>query len=149
MLSRPPFLNIWQVQPSPPNRKQGWTLCNCLTLTRNTLSTLLHKVMHFQRKTNFFFQHIAGRFWFCFFDVFLWALFHSSAIMKLKIALYLHISLAPHLTSHQIVWHNKRINGHGLKITSYCCFFIFQGNKVRDWYYLYNFKLLVSFRKCK
>ena len=52
--------------------KGGCTLCNCLTLTitpsfaccftRNTLSTLLEKIMHFQRKTNFFFQLIAGRF---------------------------------------------------------------------------------------
>ena len=33
--------------------------------------------------------------------------------MKLRIALYLHISIASYLTFHQIMWHNKKINGHG------------------------------------
>ena len=56
----------------PLSSKGGCTLCNCLTLTitpsfvccftRNTLSTLLEEIMHFQRKTNFFFQLIAGQF---------------------------------------------------------------------------------------
>ena len=87
------------------------------------LTKLLQKIMHFQSKTNFFFQLIADRFWFCYsVYIFFRVLFHSSAIMKLQIALYLHISIASYLTSHQIMWHNKRINGHGLKITS--CFFL-------------------------
>ena len=50
--------------------------------------------------------------------VFIRVLFVSSSIMTLRIALYLHISIASYLTSHQIMWHNKRINVHGLKITS-------------------------------
>ena len=62
--------------------------------------------------------------------VFLRVLFHSSAIMKLRIALYLHMSITSYLTFHQIMWHNKRINRHGLKIRSCCCFFGFQGNYV-------------------
>ena len=51
----------------PPNRISTRFVC---WLTRNTLSTsfllcsnkLLQKIMHFQSKTNFFFQIIAGRF---------------------------------------------------------------------------------------
>ena len=40
--------------------------------------------------------------------VFLRALFHGSAIMKLRIASCLHICIASYLASHQIMWHNKR-----------------------------------------
>ena len=85
------------------------------------------KSIHFRSKTNFFFQLTGSRFCFCCFDVFLRAHFYSSAIMKLRIALYLYISIASYMTSRQIVWHNKRINGHGLKIRS-CYFFGFQWN---------------------
>ena len=49
--------------------------------------------------------------------VFLRVLFHSFAIMKLWIALHLLIFIASYLTSHQIMWHKKGINGHGLKVT--------------------------------
>ena len=49
--------------------------------------------------------------------------FNSSTIMKLQIASY-HIFIAFYLTPHQIIWHNKTIHGHGLKITS-CWFFFF------------------------
>ena len=54
--------------------------------TRNTLSTLLQKIMHFQSKTNFFFQLIAGQFSFYCFDVFLGALFLSSTINSFILA---------------------------------------------------------------
>ena len=121
--------------------------------TGNTLSTfscsdqIVAKINVFS-KTIFFFQLIAGQFWFCcFVYMFIWVLFHSSAILKLQIASYLHICIASYLASHQIMWHNKRIHGHGLKITN-CCFFSFQGNKVWGWYYLLNFKLLISFWEC-
>ena len=49
-----------------------------------------------------------------------------SAIMKLRIASFLHISTASSLASHQIMRYNKTIHGGGLKITSCCCFFVFR-----------------------
>ena len=53
-------------------------------------------------------------FLFCYFVCicFLGHFFDSSAIIKLQIALYLHISVTSYLTSHQIMWHNKRIKGY-------------------------------------
>ena len=47
---------------------------------------------------------------------------------KLWIASCLHTCIASYLASHQNMWYNKRIHGHGLKITSCCCFFIFWRN---------------------
>ena len=58
--------------------------------------------------------------------VFLNAFFHSSAIMKLQIASCLHICIASYLASHQIMLYNKRIHGHGFKVTSR--FFGFRGD---------------------
>ena len=88
------------------------------------LIRLLQKIMHFQSKTIFFYQLIAGWFWFCFFMyVFLRELFHSSAIIAEHS--YMHSFLC--LASHQIMWHDKRIYGDGLKITIFC-FFGFRGN---------------------
>ena len=55
-------------------------------------------------------------------------LFHSCSIMKLRIALYLHICIASYSACYQAMWHNKRIHGYVLKITSCCCFFRFRGN---------------------
>ena len=124
--------------PPPPAPSYQLFIRFVCCFSRNTLSTLLQKVMHLARKTVFFFHLIAGWFWFCSFDVFLWALFHRSAIMKLTTNSF-----------RQIMWHNKIINAHGLKITSYCCFFDFWGNQVWGWYYLHDFKLLESFRECK
>ena len=86
------------------------------------LIVLLQKIIHFQHKTNlsFFFPFLI-----LLFSVymFLRGFFHSSTIMKLQIASY-HIFIAFYLTPHQIIWHNKTIHRHGLKITS-CCFFFF------------------------
>ena len=46
-------------------------------------SGYLWKIMHFQRKWEFFFQLIAGQFWFCcFVYMFFMAFFYSSAILK-------------------------------------------------------------------
>ena len=78
------------------------------------LLRLLQKIMHFQSKTKFF---ISTYCWsvlillFCVY-VFLRALFHSSAIMKQRIASYLHICIASYLVSYQIMWHNKRVSCH-------------------------------------
>ena len=51
-----------------------------------------------------------------------------SAIMKLRIASFLHICTASSSGSHQIMWYSKTIHDHGLKITSCCCFFVFRKN---------------------
>ena len=93
------------------------------------LIRLLKKILPFQSKTIFFFQLIAGRFWFfcLMYMCFLGCIF-SAANMKLRIGLYLHICVAFYLASHQLMWHNKTIHDHGLKITSCCCFFGFRGN---------------------
>ena len=48
--------------------------------------------------------------------------FFSSAIIKLRIASCLQICIGSHLACHQIIWYNKRIHSHDLKISS-CCFF--------------------------
>ena len=67
------------------------------------LIKLLSKIMHFQSKTNFFFQLIDSRFWLCcfVFTCFVFkSLCHSSVIMKLQIASYLHICKASYLVSH-------------------------------------------------
>ena len=47
--------------------------------------------------------------------------------MKLQIASYLHIytGIASQLASHQIMWHNKRIHGHGFEMYK-LLFFHFQ-----------------------
>ena len=69
--------------------------------------------MHFSTTKSFFFQLLVGRFCFgCFVYMFLKALVHSCVVMKLQMASYLHICIA-----------SKRINDHGLKITSCWCFF--------------------------
>ena len=83
LLSRSPFLKIWQgvqtpspkqeggmhtMQLSPPHPPPCYQVLTRLVccFTRNTLSTflplirLLQKIMRFQIKTNFFFQLIAG-----------------------------------------------------------------------------------------
>ena len=82
------------------------------------LMRLLHNMIHFQSKTDLFFQLIA-----VFYMYFLRVLFHSSVNMKLRIASYLYICVASYLAPHQIIWHNKSIPGHCLKITF---FFRFQ-----------------------
>ena len=48
-------------------------------------------------------------------------LFHSSVILELQIASYLHICIASYLASHQIMWYNKRLY-------KLLLFFDFQGN---------------------
>ena len=68
-----------------------------------------------------FFQLIA-----VFYMYFLRVLFHSSVNMKLRIASYLYICVASYLAPHQIIWHNKSIPGHCLKITSNYSFFGFK-----------------------
>ena len=103
-----------------------------MSITRNTLSTffcsdyfdqIIAKI--FQSKTNFFCQLIADRFWFCcFVYMLLRVLFHSSSVMKMRITYFLHISIASYSASHQIMWHNKRVHGHGLKITVCFCSFL-------------------------
>ena len=40
----------------------------------------------------------------------------------------LHIYIAFYLVSPQIIWHNKRIHGHGFKTTSCCYVFGFREN---------------------
>ena len=97
--------------------------------TRNTFFWSDHITAKiFQCKTNFFIQLIAVRFWFYYFlYIFLKVLFHSSVIMKLRIASFLYICIAFYLDSHQIMRHNKRIHGQCLKNTSWCCFFVSQG----------------------
>ena len=119
------------------------------SFTRNTLSTffccdqILQKIMQFQSKTNFLFQLIAGQFWLCcFVYVFLRTLFYSSAIVKLRMALHLLICIASFLSSHQIMWHKKTIYCKSQAVVAFLCF---QGNYVAGWYYLHNFKLLISF----
>ena len=137
-------MKIWyEVQTPLPQKHEGLggggscTICNCLPLPPLTrfstglfvilqeilyqsffpLIKLLQKIIHLKSKTNFFFQHcwLVLILLFCVY-VFLRALFDSSAIMKLQIALYLYIYIASYLISHQIIWHNKRINVHGLKL---------------------------------
>ena len=90
------------------------SICFCSDLTDYC------KNMHFKGKTIFFSIH-GWSVWillYCVY-VFLRALFHSSC---------LHTCIASYLSSHQIMWHKKRIHSHGLKTTSCCCFFIFRGN---------------------
>ena len=113
--------------------------CCCFLHQFNNLSTFFCsdptdycKIMHFRNKTNFFPTYC----WsvlislFCLY-VFLRALFCSSAIMTLRIVWYLDICIGSHLAFHQIIWYNKRIHSHGLKITScylfFGGFFIFRG----------------------
>ena len=72
--------------------------------------------------------------------VFLRALFHISC---------LHICIVSYSTSHQIIWHNKRIHGYGLKITSS---FLFQGFEVDTTSiilsYIYHSGNVKKFRYC-
>ena len=113
-----------------------------LFLTKFSPGLLLQKIMHFQSKTNFSFNLcwsvLILLFCVC---IFLRAYFPSFSIMKLRIS---NLCIASYLVSHKIMWHNKRIHGHGLKITNCCCFFSF-----RSWYYLHDFKILTSFREWK
>ena len=81
--------------------------------------------------------------------VILRALFHSSAIMKLRIVSHLHMCTASYFTSHQITWHIKRIHNHRLKITSCFVFFRFPRKLSLRLILPYNFTLLISFRKFK
>ena len=65
---------------------------------------LLQNIIHFQSKKKLLIDKLLVDFDFtvlciCVFRV----LFHSSGIMKLRIALYLHIFTASYLTSHQIM----------------------------------------------
>ena len=88
---------------------------------------LLQKIIHFQSKTNFFFQLITSQFWFfCF--VYMYFLGHFLPSLNYKIALCLHGYIASYLISNQIMWHNKRIHGHVLKVTNSCYFFVFWRN---------------------
>ena len=106
----------------------GFACC----FTRNNLSTFLcsnqiiakKNTMHFQCKTIFSFQHIAGRFWFC---CFLYICFlgcfsqfcHHKTTNSFIFAKYMYsVIFGPH----QIMWRNKRNFGHILEIIS-CCFF--------------------------
>ena len=68
------------------------------------LIRLLQKIMHFKVKQTSFFNLYWSVLTLLFFVyVFLRVLFHSSAITKLRKALYLHIPIASYLTSHQIM----------------------------------------------
>ena len=135
----------------------GCTLCNCLLLThalyqvftkfvccvtRNTLliffaliRLLLQKVMHFQSKWLVLILLFPAVSCFAPFSQFCHHETTNSFIFSLCMASY--------LASHQIMWHNKISHRHGLKITSFCCFFGFQWDQVRGWYYLHNFKLQI------
>ena len=98
----PPPKQTMQLSPShPPISYQVFTrfvvLQEMLYQSFFVLIRLLRKIMHFQNKTNFLIQLIllVG------FDfAVLCILFHSSAIMKLQIALCLLIFIASYLTSH-------------------------------------------------
>ena len=90
-----------------------------------TFIRLFQKIMHFQSKTNFSSNLLLVSFDFAILCSCVSSVpFQSSSIVKLRLASYLYIWIACYLVSHQIMWHNKRIHGHGLKIT-YCCFFLF------------------------
>ena len=54
--------------------------------------------------------------------VFFSVLFHTSAMMRLQVASYLHICIAFLLAFHQIMGLNKAVHGHTLKITSVLSF---------------------------
>ena len=101
------------VSPLPPNHVFTRFVC---CFTRNTLSTflcsdlqkLLQTIMHFQFKKIFSFKLLLVGFDMLFYVyVFLRVFFHISCF---------HIRIASYLAPHQIMWHNKRIHGHGLKI---------------------------------
>ena len=101
---------------------------------------LLQKVIHFQSRLIFSSQLIAGWFWFCsFVYMFIRTLSQSSVIIKLLIALHLHVCIASYWVSHQIMWYKKIIYDHGLKIIRSWCFFGFVGSYVWGWYHLHNF----------
>ena len=113
---------LLQLSPVPtPPHYQVFIVLHFCCFTRNTLSTLFCSDQIIAKKCIFKVKHC----WsvlillFCV-HVFPRVLFHSSAIIKLQIASYLCMCIASYFTSHQIMWHNKRIHGHGLKITS-CC----------------------------
>ena len=118
----PPFWKFGRRFNSPPSRKGERTLCNCLPLTLPPSVTrfspglfvvlqeilyqpffllirLLQKIMHFQSKTNFFFQLIAGRFWFCYF-VNMFFLGHFLTFLPSWNYEYLYICIYPQL----LVW---------------------------------------------
>ena len=100
----------------------------------------MQKVIHFQSRLIFSSQLIAGWFWFCsFVYMFIRTLSQSSVIIKLLIALHLHVCIASYWVSHQIMWYKKIIYDHGLKITRSWCFFGFVGSYVWGWYHLHNF----------
>ena len=119
--------------PHPPPSYQIFTRWVCC-FTRNTLLTfffalirLLQKIMHFKVKQTSFFNLCWSVLTLLFFVyVFLRVLFHSSAIMKLRKALYLHIPIASYLTSHQIMWHNKRIISMAWKLK---CVLVFSASE--------------------
>ena len=103
-------------------------------LTRNTLSTffllwsnrLLQKLTHFKVKQISSLNVLLVSFHFAVF-VYMWFLGHFFTVLQSWMALCLDICKISYLTSHQIMWHNKRIHGHGFKIRSCCCSYVFQG----------------------
>ena len=142
---------LLQLSPPTPPYQVFTRFVRCFT--RNTSSTFFcsdqnfAKKNTFSKKTDFFFQLIAGRFWFCcfvymcFLECFFTVLpswnLHNFHIICISL-----VCITFHLTSHQIMW-LTRIHGHGLQ-----AIFGFQGNYVGSWYCLHSFKLLISIREC-
>ena len=85
--------------------------------------------MHFQCKTIFSFQHIAGRFccflYICFLGCFS-QFCHHKTTNSFIFAKYMYSVL---FCLHQIMWRNKRNFGHSLEIISCCFFFLFRGTE--------------------
>ena len=117
----PPFLLLTKFSPGFFVVLQGILYQPSFSLIR-----LLERITHFQSKKFFSLYLLLLGFAFAVvcICVFFRVLFHFSAIMK-QIGSYLHICIASYLVSDQIMWYNKRIHGHSLKITSCCCFFGF------------------------
>ena len=95
------------------------------------LIRLLHKIMHLQSKTNFLNQFRLFGFdfsvlWICVSQGAFSQFYHHETTNSF-IFPYIH-SLLFDLSSNHTMWHDKRIDGHGSKITSCCCFFGFQRN---------------------
>ena len=110
------------------------------------IKTIMQKIMYFQSKKHFHLTYWWSVliFLLCVY-VFVRVLFQfcHHETMNSFIFAYMHSFLFG-LSSNHVV-HNKRIHGHGLDFTICCCLFGIQRNYIRGWYYLHNFKLLISF----
>ena len=112
-----------QVPPSssPYQAFTRFVCCFTINISWNFFCSdqIIAKIKHFQSKTNFFFQLMAGRFWFCcFYGVFFFFLF-IYAIMKLWIN---NISVAwlaiwPLITSCDTSWFQTKLEIDTTSIT--------------------------------